>query len=89
MLLCMEKNQTTIQNLFFVPVPIFSLDIKKVLEAFRVHRIFKDNCAKRVHEQKKKDRVFTPFLVSTHFTQLKTRISLTSDPKKSGGPVQN
>jgi hypothetical protein len=30
----------TIQNLFFVPVPIFSLDIKKVLEAFRVHWIF-------------------------------------------------
>jgi len=35
-------------------VPIFSLDLKKVLEAFRVHRIFKDNCANRVHEQKKK-----------------------------------
>jgi len=28
------QTPSTIQNLFFVPVPIFSLDIKKVLDAF-------------------------------------------------------
>jgi hypothetical protein len=57
------------QNLFFVPVPIFPLDIKKVLEAFRVHRILGTMRSPRSRAEENNDSVFD-FSRHLAFTQL-------------------